>query len=340
MIDVRQARLSQTGWDDDLVIEAGELPAPQGDQLLVDVAACGVCHRDLIDREGRIPFMRLPVTPGHEAVGRVRQAGPDVRELAVGDRVATMHRDHCGDCPACQRGDVSLCSAAAWVLGLLADGGYASALLAPERCLFRVPESLADSQAAVMHCTFGTAFRGLTRGGTELAGGRVLITGANGGVGSAAIQVAKRLGAHVTAVTRQERHAPWLRQLGADEICVDPGNGFHKRIGQQVDVVLECVGQPTFNAALRSLRIGGRLVVVGNVVAQKAALNLGYLITFGSEVVGSSGATPADMDRVFALHEAEPFQVTIDRELGIDQADEAQRLLKRGGVAGRIVLKP
>src|SRR4029079_8344036 len=121
------------------------------------------------------------------------------------DRVGSMHRDACGACKACARGETTLCEGAGWVLGLLADGGYARHLLVPESALFAVPESLAPAEAAVMHCTFGTAYRDLVTLGRLEAGERVLVTGASGGVGMAAVQLAARLGAEVVGVVRDER---------------------------------------------------------------------------------------------------------------------------------------
>jgi D-arabinose 1-dehydrogenase-like Zn-dependent alcohol dehydrogenase len=338
-----RARLLEVGWEKDLVHEvSGEpLPEPTGRDVLVEVAACGVCHRDLIDRAGRFPFLRVPITPGHEAVGRVVAAGPQVADFRVGDRVGTMHRDACGACPACRRGDTTLCEGAAGVFGLLADGGYARHVVAHESAFYPVPEGLADVEAAVMHCTFGTAYRDLVTLGGLAAGERVLVTGANGGVGMAAVQLAARLGAEVVAVVRDGRHRAFLEGLGAHRVVVDPGDGFHKhRDVGRVEVAVDTVGTPTFNAALRSLRTGGRLVVVGNIVAAKAELNLGYIITQGLSVRGGSGATRREMAEVFALQRERPFRVAVHRTLPLARADEAQRLVRAGGLEGRVVLVP
>ena len=152
---MKRARLSETGWDHDLVVDTTDLPdEPARDLVSVEVEACGVCYRDCIDRAGRFKFIRLPVTPGHEVAGRVTAVGPDVTEWKVGDRVGSMHRDFCGACPQCESGEPSLCARAAAVLGLLIDGGYASHIVAPQRCFFSLPEHLSAVEAAVMHCTF------------------------------------------------------------------------------------------------------------------------------------------------------------------------------------------
>jgi acryloyl-coenzyme A reductase len=338
-----RARLTEIGWDRLLAheISTEHLADPAGKMVVVEVSACGVCHRDLLDRAGRFPFLRVPITPGHEAVGRVAAVGGDVTSFRVGDRVGTMHRDACGECASCRQGETSLCEGAGWVLGILADGGYARRLVVPESGLFAVPESLPDAEAAVMHCTFGTAYRDLRRLGGLVAGERVLITGANGGVGAAAVQIAARLGAEVIAAVREERHRAFLKALGAHHVVVDPGDGLHKHAAVgRVDVALDNVGAATFNAALRSLRLGGRLVVIGNITPEKVSMNLGYLITHGLTVRGGSGATRRDMAELFALHEQEPFRVAIDRVMPLAQADEAQRLVRAGGLEGRVVLAP
>jgi acryloyl-coenzyme A reductase len=311
------------------------------DQIAIAVEACGVCHRDCIDRAGRFKFIRLPITPGHEAVGRVIAVGPEVTEWKLGDRVASMHRDSCGRCDACRAGEDSLCMSAAAVLGLIVDGGYASWLVAPQRAFFRVPDGLDPAQAAVLHCTVGTAYRGLVRGGRLAAGMRVLVTGANGGVGAAAIQVAARLGATVVAQVRRAAQAPFAERLGAAAVIVDAEGRFHKQLpGGAVDVALDCVGAPTFNAALRSLKLGGRVIAIGNVVEERVDVNLGWVITRAVSIVGSSGATRADMEALLALAADRPFEVPIHARLSLAEADRAQRMVIAGGLEGRIVLVP
>lgn len=331
--------LTTKGWDQGLVHDgSAPPPSPTGNQVLLEVEACGICHRDLLDREGRFPFQRLPIVPGHEAAGRVVAVGPDVREWRVGDRVGTLQRDSCGECARCVEGDPTLCERAAWVLGILADGGYASHMLMPSRGLFALPEGLAPEEAAVLCCTFGTAYRDLASLGKLRAGERVLVTGANGGVGVAAVQVARRLGGRVVAVVRDARHRARLEALGAEEVIVDDGTRFHGRTAK-VDLALEAVGQPTFGSTLRSLRTGGRVVVVGNVVPEKVGVNLGYLITFGLTVMGASGANRAEMEALVALHARERFEFVVEK-VPLAEADAAQRRLKAGGLEGRLALIP
>jgi acryloyl-coenzyme A reductase len=343
MTTIRKARLNKIGWDENLSLETEEANSEKlsGNQVLVEVEACGVCHRDLIDRDGRFKFIRLPITPGHEAVGRVIAVGPAVTEWTTGDRVGTLHRDFCGSCPACKQGDTALCANAVSLLGLVVDGGYATHLTVPERCLYTVPEKVDAAESSIMHCTFGTSYSGLVRRGQLLSGQRALVTGANGGVGSAAIQVAKRHDAHVIAVVRDDKQQQYLTELGADEVIVDPGSGFHKTLpGGPVDIVVDCVGEPTFNSSLRSLRPAGKIIVIGNVTKESVSLNLGVVVTKGLQIIGSAGATREDMREVFRLHTDKPFSIPIHQRLDLSQADQAQRTVRAGGLQGRIVLIP
>jgi acryloyl-coenzyme A reductase len=335
--------LASVGWESDLVheISPAPLPSPSGAEVLVEVEACGVCHRDLIDRAGRWPFLKVPVTPGHEAVGHVVRVGAAARDFRPGDRVGTMHRDACGACAACQKGQTSLCEGAAWVFGIMADGGYARHVLAPESALYPLPAAMPAPQAAVMHCTFGTAYRDVKTLGNVVPGERVLVTGANGGVGMAAVQIAARLGGEVVAVVRSAEHVDFLKRLGAHSVVVDAGATFHEQSAAAgIDLAIEAVGHSTFASTLRTLRLGGRMVVVGNIVPERVALNLGALITRGLSLIGGSGATRRDMVELLALHAAKPFDVAIDRVLPLSQADAAQRLVRAGGLKGRIVLVP
>ena len=205
-------------------------------QVVVRVAACGVCHRDLIDRDGGYPWMRRPVVTGHELAGTIEAVGDGVRGFAVGERVAAVHRAPCGECAACAGGDETRCTAS---LGHVrrhrrrrlcraggAGGGVAGARarrveLGRRRC-----------------CTAPrrVALRALRRQARLVAGETVVMTGASGGVGVHALQVARMLGARVVAVTSSEAKAQRLRELGAEDdrgrarcAVAQGGHGAHRR---------------------------------------------------------------------------------------------------------------
>jgi acryloyl-coenzyme A reductase len=332
-----QVKLTETGWDADLTLTEQTALTPGPGQVCISLEAAGVCHRDLIDRSGRIPFLQLPVTPGHEGVGHITAVGEGVSRWSTGDRVATMHRDACGQCDSCQNHQPSLCQFGAHIFGLTADGTYATALLAPESALYAVPDTMPAPLAAVLHCTFGTAWRALVTVGGLSDGESVLITGANGGVGAAAVQIAARRTDRVTAVVRDAAHTEWLKSLGATTVVVSSDGRFHRQV-RGIDLALECVGSPTFNAALRCLRVGGRVSVVGNVTAEPTALNLGHVVVMGKRILGPGGADPADMAALLDEHRRQPFLAVIDAVLPLRDADAAQRRVRAGGLRGRLVL--
>jgi acryloyl-coenzyme A reductase len=335
-----RARLTATGFDTPLHLETFSEEPLGADEVRVEVEACGVCHRDLIDRGGRFPWLQLPITPGHEACGRVVEVGCEVTLWSVGDRVGTLHRDHCGECAACSTGHTSLCPHAVWVYGLVVDGGYATELRARENSLYPLPDNTPARDVCALHCTAGTAYRGMVVQGRLTAGQRLLVVGANGGVGAAAIQVATRLGAEVVAQVRREDQIEFVTSQGASEVIVDPGDSFHRKMRAPADVVLDCVGSPTFNASLRSAKMGGHIVIVGNVSRERASLNLGRAIIYGLHLHGSSGATAEDMRALLALHARTPLDLPKlrDRVLPLSEAEQAQQLLREGGLSGRIVL--
>lgn len=311
-------------------------------QVMVKVAACGVCYRDLVDRDGGYAFMRRPVVTGHEIAGTVEAVGDGVREFAVGDRVACGLRAPCGECAACRAGDEVRCQASPVMYGITVDGGYAERTVLWAGSLTRVPEGVDLQAAAMLNCTAGVALRMLRRHARLVAGETVLITGASGGVGVHALQVAHILGARVIAVTSSEDKAARLKELGADEVVIARDAAWHKEALARggADVALELVGAPTFNGALRSLRMGGRLVIVGNVTQERIEVNPGYLISRELSVSGSMGATRAELAEVFGWVRDGKLTPVVAARRPLSEAKEAQAALKDKRVVGRQILVP
>lgn len=337
----RRHRMIEAGWEQSLEpLEVHQLPDPPPGWVRIKVEVCGVCHRDLIDRSGRVPFVNFPVTPGHEACGFIEALGEGVDRWSLGDRVASLHRDACGSCPACASGEPSLCVGATQIFGITIDGGYASHLLAPQSALFSVPESLDARLAATLACTYGTAWRALSRHGAPSVGDVVVVVGAHGGVGRCAVELAKRLGTEVVAVVRRDSDEG-LRSLGADHLVVNHDGRFHKQMPcAPAKVVVDCVGAATFNGSLRCLGVGGRLVLVGNIDEQRSELQLGRMIVYGLQVVGSSGANHDELETLLEWHAKEPFKPSFGRSYRLAEADQAMRDLRSGSCCGRLIIDP
>ena len=319
-------------------------PAAAAGQVVVRVAACGVCHRDLIDRGGGYPWMRRPVVTGHEVAGIVEAVGDGVRGFGVGDRVVAVHRAPCGECAACAGGDETRCAASLVMYGVTVDGAYAERVALWASSLVRVPDGLELAAAAVLHCTAAVALRALRRHGRLVRGETVVMTGASGGVGVHALQVARILGARVVAVTSSPDKAAALRELGADDVVGATDAHWHKQVmartGGGADLALELVGAPTFNGALRSLRFGGRLVLVGNVTTERVEVNPGYLISREIGVVGSASATRAELGEVLGWAQAGELRPIIAARRPLGEAREAQAALADKRIVGRQLLVP
>jgi acryloyl-coenzyme A reductase len=319
-------------------------PEPSPEEVLIAVRAVAVCGRDLIDARGGFPAMTLPAILGHEFAGEVLAVGERVEGFRAGDRVVNLHRPHCGACDGCLAGESVDCERAWQSFGHTVPGAYAERVAAHHRALIKLPLGIDFADGAPLMCTAGVALRALRqRAGLHL-GEQVLITGASGGVGVAAIQIAKALGARVLVTTSSEDKALRLKDLGADEVIVSASGAFHEQVRAAsdggVDVALELTGNATFASALRSLRRRGRLVVVGNIDTQKVALNLGSLILFSQVLSGSHGASHRDLADCFRLIQDKKLKMVIDRKLPLERAADAHRLLAERGAFGRVVLVP
>jgi len=325
----------------------GEYPRPtlRPGCAIVRVDAEGVCHRDVVERRGGFPFIKRPVVPGHEFAGTIVELADDVAHLAVGQRVVNLHRAPCGSCRACASGNETRCQRALEVFGLSVDGGYAEYVLARAGCLVPVPDGIASEHACFLNCTAAVALRALRSAGGLQAGETVAITGATGGVGLHAIQVAKALGARVIAITSSPGKSEALADSGADDVVVADGPDFHKVVkrrtaGVGVPLVLDCVGEPTLNASLRSLESGGRLVVVGNVTSARVEINAGFVILGELTIRGSAGSNRSDLEQVLQWTAAGVIRPALAEVLPLDAAADAHRRLEAKDVVGRLVLAP
>src|SRR5215472_19236183 len=198
----------------DLEIVEREIPEAGPGQVRIRVQACGVCHSDVVTKEGLLPGVSYPRVPGHEVAGVIDDVGAGIREWRKGERVGVgWHGGQDGTCLSCRRGDFVTC-ANVKVCGVSYDGGYSEYMVAPVEALARMPESLDPAEAAPLMCAGITTFNALRHSGA-LPADLVAIQGV-GGLGHLGIQFAKKSGYRVAAIGRGPENAALAKKLGAD----------------------------------------------------------------------------------------------------------------------------
>ncbi|MFL6110711.1 MAG: zinc-dependent alcohol dehydrogenase [Catenulispora sp.] len=290
-------------------LEIRDLPVPEPGpgQVLVRIAASGVCHTDIHAAHGDWPVKpRPPFTPGHEGVGRVERLGAGVPEAMLGKRVAIPWLgSSCGHCRYCVSGWETLCESQVNT-GYSVDGCYAEYAVADAGAVVEVPDAVSSVDAAPLTCAGVTTYKAI-KIARVVPAERVAVFGI-GGLGHLAVQYARIVGAFVTAVDVEPGKLGLAQQLGADHVVNarthDPVAEIQALGGADVAVVL-AASPRVFEQAFRSLRRGGRLVCVA-LPGDDAVLEVPIFETVlgGITVLGSIVGTRQDLAEVFALHAA------------------------------------
>jgi len=335
------------GGPDHIVIRELPDPEPGPGEVLVEVRAAALNHLDLWTLGG-LPGLELemPHIGGSEMAGVVAAAGEGVTGWAPGTRVVVNPGVWCDrpDCDACAGGLHPLCPRYG-ILGEHYRGGFAELAVVPARNLYPLPEGIAFASAAAVPLVFQTAWRALMTRAAVRPGETVLITGASGGVSTAAVQIAKRAGARVLAVTSGPENAARVAALGADIVIDRLEEDFSKRAWQEtgkrgVDVVLDSVGEATFEACVRSLAPLGRMVVYGATTGPRASFDIRRMFWRQTAVLGSTMGTREEFERVMALFVTGELAAVVDVVWPLDRAREAYERLRDGDVFGKVVLTP
>jgi len=351
-----------------LVLEDIPQPRPRQGEVLIKVAACGVCHSDLHVIKGELPYA-TPTVLGHEMAGTVVEAAADVTKVKPGDRVVSTFILACGKCPECVRGRDDLCRdffAVHRAKGVFYDGetrlfradgsplamysmsGLAEYCVAPETAVFPLPPNAPLHESAILGCAVPTAYSAVRHQGDVRPGTTVAVIGA-GGVGSNIIQIAHAFGAaEVIAVDIREDKLAAARRLGAtqgvDATAGDPAAQIRELTGGRgVDVAFEALGRPdTVLTAFDSVREGGRVVVVGLAPTSVAApIEITRMVRRSVSVVGSFGARMrSDVPDLLQLVARGRVGVKelVSRRFKLEEAGQAYEALNRGEITGRAIV--
>lgn len=280
-------------------------PKPQPHEIVVKVAACGVCHTDLHYIDHGVPtFKKPPLILGHEASGLVAAVGSQVKDRKEGDRVLLPAVLTCGHCDHCRTGRENICLHMK-MFGNDIDGAYAEYVAAPAKDSFLLPEAIPLIEGSIIADAISTPFHAVKNRGEVRGGDHVVVFGC-GGIGLNLVQVATAFGAQVIACDIRDDKLEAAKSLGA-RATINPqkvervDKEVRKLTGAGADVAFEAIGNPvTIEAAFGCVRNGGRLVVVGY-TDQQVSLSAGRIMYREMEIRGSLGCRPVDYPRLIQM---------------------------------------
>jgi D-arabinose 1-dehydrogenase-like Zn-dependent alcohol dehydrogenase len=321
----------------DFEVVERELPQPGPRQVRIRVLACGVCHSDVITKEGAMPGIHYPRVAGHEVAGVIDEVGAGVEGWQKGERVGVgWHGGHDGTCLSCRRGDFVNC-ANKQVCGISYDGGYQEFMLAPVEALAHMPESLDPAEAAPLMCAGITTFNALRHSGA-LPSDLVAIQGI-GGLGHLAIQFAHRFGYRVAAVGRGSQNADLSKKLGADayidSTATDAAGELRKMGGARVILTTATSGK-AMSSLIDGLGPNGTMVVVGASEDPLQAMP-GQLIFGNRDLHGWASGIPTDSEDTLRFAELRGVRPMIET-YPLEKAGEAYARMLSGDAQFRVVL--
>ncbi|MCG3211923.1 MAG: alcohol dehydrogenase [Anaerolineae bacterium] len=323
-----------------------ELPPPEPGpgEVLVRVRACAVDQFDLTIRAGKLAHARVPLILGHEIAGEVVGLGPGVTRWQPGQRVTSTLYLTCGRCRHCQTGRETICENFIGYVGIQTPGGYAEYTTVPEANLVELPESIPFAEGAILANAIGTPFHAFTKRMRLYPGEQIVITGAGGGVGLHAIQLARMMGARVLAVDIGPAKLEAANANGA-EITIDPTTHDFAQAardwthGRGVDAILELTGAATLPTSLRALGKGGRLVIVGFHTGSKFAVEASQMVANEWEILGSRNVTKRELAEVTALVQAGQVRPVVSGVYPLAEAESLHTRLRQQQILGRVVLE-
>lgn len=328
-----------------MVIEEVPTPRPGVGEVLVKVAACGVCRTDLEYLKGEgSPPKAPPIILGHEPSGTVAEIGPGVTGLEVGQRVLVATPIPCRNCEPCRNGHENRCLNMV-IVGATRDGAFAEYVVSPAAGIFPLPDGLPLEESAIISDAVATSYHALYNQANLKPGDTIAIFGASGGLGLICVQFAAASGAIVIGVGRKKWKLAKAKELGAAEIIsteeverVD--SAIRRMTGGGVDIAIDATAVPAMiESAFRSTKPGGKLVVVG-FGYQTFQLGINQLNWLERTVVGSRNYRTTDLPRVLRLVEKGIIDLSkvVSHRFKLDEINEAYLRLDKGEMLRGIII--
>ena len=335
MKKMKAAQIARPGADWDLVER--DIPEPGADQVRIKVEACGVCHSDMLVKDGLWPGIEYPRIPGHEIAGRVDAVGARVTQWKAGQRVGVgWHGGHCFHCDACRRGDFILCQFGK-ITGISHDGGYAEYMISPAEAVAALPEELAAAEAAPLLCAGITVFNALRNSGAR-AGDLVAVQGV-GGLGHLAIQYATKMGFRTVALGRGQDKQPLAAKLGAAHYIDSGSEGSAEallKLGGARVALATAPDAKSIAGLIRGLSPNGKLLVVA-ATGEPLTVNVLDLIGARRSIQGWPSGTAKDSEDTLKFSSLAGVRPMIEK-FSLSRVADAYNSMATGKVRFRAVL--
>jgi D-arabinose 1-dehydrogenase-like Zn-dependent alcohol dehydrogenase len=321
----------------DFQIVEREVPRPGAREVRIQVHACGVCHSDVLTKDGLWPGIQYPRVPGHEVAGIIDDLGEGVSDWKLGQRVGVgWHGGQDNTCPSCRRGDFRNCRNLK-IPGISYDGGYQQYMVAPVEALAPIPDALSDIEAAPLLCAGITTYNALRHSGA-MPGDLVAIQGI-GGLGHLGIQFASKFGYKVAAIGRGPEDGPLAKKLGAsayiDSKATNAAEALRKLGGAQV-ILATAPSSKAMSEVIDGLGPNGKLVVIGATFDPIEVTPL-QLISGSRSIQGWAAGTAADSEDTLRFAELSGVRPMIET-YPLEKAGEAFARMMSGKAQFRVVL--
>jgi D-arabinose 1-dehydrogenase-like Zn-dependent alcohol dehydrogenase len=332
---MKAAQISKAGGDFEIVER--EIPKPGAGHVLIKVLACGVCHSDVLTKEGLWPGIQFPRVPGHEVAGVIEELGEGVSGWTKGQRAGVgWHGGHDGTCLQCRRGDFRNCQNMK-IAGISYDGGYQQYMVAPLEALTAIPESLSNTEAGPLLCAGITTYNALRHSGA-MPGDLVAVQGI-GGLGHLGIQFASKFGYKVAAIGRGPENETLAKKLGAnvyiDSKATNAAEALLKMGGAQV-ILATAPSSKAMSELFNGLGPNGKLMVIGAAFEPIEVAPV-QLINGSRAIQGWASGTPADAEDTLRFAELSGVRPMIET-YPLEKATEAYARMMSGNAQFRVVL--
>jgi D-arabinose 1-dehydrogenase-like Zn-dependent alcohol dehydrogenase len=332
---MKVAQITKPGGDFELVER--EIPKPGPGQVRIKVQACGVCHSDVLTKEGAWPGIQYPRVPGHEVAGVIDELGAGISEWKKGQRVGVgWHGGQDNTCPECRRGDFRNCRNLK-ICGISYDGGYQQYMLAPVEALAAIPEGLNDAEAAPLLCAGITTYNALRHSGA-FPGDLVAVQGV-GGLGHLGIQFANKFGYKVAAIGRGPENLALAKKLGAtvyiDSKATNAAQELQKLGGARV-ILATAPSSKAMSELIDGLGPNGKLLVIGAAFDPIEVTPI-QLINGSRTIQGWSSGTPTDSEDTLRFAELTGVRPMIET-FPLERSAEAYERMLSGKARFRVVL--